>query len=42
MREARARRTGSAAEYLLGAPLLGDQLEIGLDAVIEADVYDDA
>jgi hypothetical protein len=42
VREARARRTGSTAEYLLGAPLLGDQLEIGLDAVIEADVYDDA
>ena len=42
VREARARRSGSTAEYLLGAPMLGDQLELGLDAVIEADVYDDA
>ena len=28
--------------YLLGAPMLGDFLEMGLDAVIDADVYDDA
>ena len=42
VREARARRSGSTAEYLLGAPMLGDYLEMGLDAVIEADVYDEA
>ncbi len=40
--EARARRTTPTADYLLGAPLVGDYLELGLDAVIEADVYDDA
>jgi hypothetical protein len=40
--EARSRRTTPTADYLLGAPLLGDYLELGLDAVIEADVYDDA
>jgi len=40
--EARSRRTTPTADYLLGAPLLGDYLEIGLDAVIEAGVYDDA
>ena len=42
VREARGRRTTPTADYLLGAPLMGDYLEIGLDAVIEADVYDDA
>ena len=42
VKEARARRTIPTAEYLLGAPLLGDYLEMGLDAVITADVYDDA
>lgn len=40
--EARNRRTTPTADYLLGAPLLGDYVELGLDAVIEADVYDDA
>jgi hypothetical protein len=40
--EARARRTTPTADYLLGAPLMGDYIELGLDAVIEADVYDDA
>ena len=40
--EARGRRTTPTADYLLGAPLMGDYIEIGLDAVIEADVYDDA
>ncbi|WP_412546546.1 DUF3775 domain-containing protein [Maricaulis sp. MIT060901] len=39
---ARERRTTPTADYLLGAPLMGDYIEIGLDAVIEADVYDDA
>ncbi|WP_300545614.1 DUF3775 domain-containing protein [Maricaulis sp.] len=42
VREARNRRSGSTAAYLLGAPMLGDYLELGLDAVIEADVYDEA
>ena len=42
VREARRRRTGSTATYLLGAPMLGDYIEIGMDAVIEADVFDDA
>jgi len=40
--EARNRRTGPTPDYLLGAPMLGDYLELGLDAVIEADVFDDA
>lgn len=40
--QARARRTSPTAGYLLGAPMLGDYLEAGLDAVIEADVFDDA
>jgi hypothetical protein len=40
--EARSRRTTPTADYLLGAPLMGDYIELGLDAVIEADVYDDA
>jgi hypothetical protein len=40
--EARARRSSPTAGYLLGAPMLGDYLEAGLDAVIEADVFDDA
>lgn len=42
VREAQGRRSGSTAQYLLGAPMLGDHLELGLDAVIEADVYDEA
>lgn len=42
VREAQTRRSGTTADYLLGAPMLGDQLEQGLDAVIEADVYDEA
>mgnify|MGYP001590833610 CR=1 FL=1 len=42
VREARARRSVPTAEYLLGAPLMGDYLEMGLDAVINAGVYDDA
>jgi hypothetical protein len=42
VKEAQARRSAPTAGYLLGAPLLGDYLEAGLDAVIEADVYDDA
>lgn len=40
--EARARKTGPTSAYLLGAPLLGDHLEAGLDAVIEAGVGDEA
>lgn len=40
--EARARRTSPTAGYLLGAPMLGDYLESGLEAVIEAGVLDDA
>ncbi len=40
--EAQARRSSPTASYLLGAPMLGDYLEAGLDAVIEADVFDDA
>ncbi len=40
--EAQARRSSPTAGYLLGAPMLGDYLEAGLDAVIEADVFDDA
>ena len=40
--DARARRTGSTTQYLLGAPLFGDYLEIGLDSVIEAGAYDEA
>ena len=40
--EALARRRAPTAGYLLGAPMFGDYLESGLDAVIEADVYDDA
>lgn len=42
VQDARSRRTTPTSDYLLGAPLLGDYLELGLDAVIEADVYDDA
>ncbi|WP_417484799.1 DUF3775 domain-containing protein [Maricaulis salignorans] len=42
VREALARRSSPTAEYLLGAPMLGDYLETGLDAVIEAGVFDDA
>ncbi|WP_339740405.1 DUF3775 domain-containing protein [uncultured Maricaulis sp.] len=42
VREAQARRSSPTADYLLGAPMLGDYLETGLDAVIEADVFDDA
>ncbi|MFY0638125.1 DUF3775 domain-containing protein [Maricaulis maris] len=42
LREARSRRSGPTEDYLLGAPMLGDYLELGLDAVIEAEVYDDA
>jgi hypothetical protein len=40
--EARARRSSPTAGYLLGAPMLGDYLEAGLDAVLEAGVVDDA
>ncbi len=40
--EARARRSSPTSGYLLGAPMLGDYLEAGLDAVIEAGVLDDA
>lgn len=40
--EAHARKTGPTSSYLLGAPLLGDQLESGLDAVIQAGVADEA
>jgi len=40
--EARDRRTGPTSDYLLGAPLMGDYIELGLDAVLEAGVYDDA
>ncbi|WP_300528358.1 DUF3775 domain-containing protein [Maricaulis sp.] len=40
--DARGRRSTPTANYLLGAPLMGDYIELGLDAVIEADVYDDA
>ena len=40
--EAQARRSSPTAGYLLGAPMLGDYLEAGLDAVIEAGVFDDA
>lgn len=40
--EARSRRSSPTASYLLGAPMLGDYLEAGLDAVIEADAYDEA
>lgn len=40
--EAQARRSSPTASYLLGAPMLGDYLEAGLDAVIEADMFDDA
>ncbi|MGD2132046.1 MAG: DUF3775 domain-containing protein [Maricaulaceae bacterium] len=40
--EARGRKTGSTSGYLLGAPLLGDHLEAGLDAVLDADTADDA
>ncbi|MAC89765.1 MULTISPECIES: DUF3775 domain-containing protein [Maricaulis] len=42
VREARSRRSGPTEDYLLGAPMLGDYLELGLDSVIEADVFDDA
>ncbi|MBR9824855.1 MAG: DUF3775 domain-containing protein [Alphaproteobacteria bacterium] len=42
VKDARERRTTPTADYLLGAPLMGDYIELGLDAVIEADVYDDA
>ena len=42
VKQAQQRRTAPSSDYLLGAPLLGDYLEIGLDAVIEAGVYDDA
>lgn len=42
VRQAEERCTGPTAAYLLGAPMLGDYLEIGLDEVIAADVYDDA
>ncbi len=42
VREAQARRSSPTADYLLGAPMLGDFLEAGLDAVIAADVFDDA
>ncbi|BDX00389.1 DUF3775 domain-containing protein [Maricaulis maris] len=42
VREARSRRSGPTEDYLLGAPMLGDYIEIGLDSVIEANVYDDA
>lgn len=31
--EAKRRRTGSTADYLLGSPMLGDELAEGLDAV---------
>ncbi|MHA6287297.1 DUF3775 domain-containing protein [Maricaulis sp. CAU 1757] len=40
--EARSRRSGPTADYLLGAPMLGDYLEIGLDEVLEANVFDEA
>lgn len=36
------RHSGSTSTYLLGVPMLGDYLELGLDAVIEAEVFDDA
>lgn len=42
VKDARERRTTPTADYLLGAPLMGDYIELGLDAVIEAGVYDDA
>ena len=42
VREARSRRSGPTEDYLLGAPMLGDYIEIGLDSVLEANVYDDA
>tara|TARA_R110002051_G_scaffold114257_8_gene187047 strand:- start:93328 stop:93759 length:432 start_codon:yes stop_codon:yes gene_type:complete len=42
VKEAQARRSSPTAGYLLGVPMLGDYLEAGLDAVIEADVFDDA
>lgn len=40
--QAKERHTGPTSGYLLGVPLLGDHLETGLDAVLEAGVADDA
>lgn len=37
VREAKARKTIPTEEYLLGAPLLGDHLEAGLDALSNAE-----
>ena len=39
--EAKTRRTAPTGQYLVGSALLGDYLEAGLDAVIEAGVADE-
>ncbi len=39
---ARERATGPTSRYLMGVPMLGDYLETGLDAVLDAGVEDQA
>ncbi len=42
VKRARERATGPTARYLMGVPMLGDYLEDGLNAVLDAGVRDQA
>ncbi len=42
VKRARERATGPTSDYLMGVPMLGDYLEDGLEAVMEAGVRDQA
>jgi len=42
VQRARERATGPTSRYLMGVPMLGDYLQDGLDALLEAGVRDEA
>jgi len=42
VKRARERATGPTSRYLMGVPMLGDYLQDGLQAVLDAGVRDDA
>jgi Protein of unknown function (DUF3775) len=42
VKRARERATGPTSRYLMGVPMLGDYLQDGLQAVMDAGVRDDA
>jgi hypothetical protein len=42
VQRAKERATGPTSRYLMGVPMLGDYLQDGLDAVLEAGVRDEA